>query len=96
MPPTDAAPDNPLGNLTDRELEVFDLIGRGLSTAAIAEQMAVSIKTVETYRSNIKTTLNLKDAIDLIRFATTWAERLKLTARQTDTDAGKSTSASRP
>lgn len=71
-----AALDNPLANLTDRELEVFDLIGRGQSTGAIAEQMGVSIKTIETYRSNIKTKLNLKDATDLIRFAATWAERL--------------------
>jgi DNA-binding NarL/FixJ family response regulator len=71
-----AAPDNPLANLTDRELEVFELIGRGQSTGAIAEQMGVSIKTIETYRSNIKTKLNLKDATDLIRFAATWAERL--------------------
>jgi DNA-binding NarL/FixJ family response regulator len=71
-----AAPDNPLANLTDRELEVFDLIGRGLSTAAIAEQLSVSIKTIETYRSNLKTKLNLKDASDLIRFAATWTERL--------------------
>jgi DNA-binding NarL/FixJ family response regulator len=71
-----AAPDNPLANLTDRELEVFNLIGRGLSTAAIAEQLAVSVKTIETYRSNIKTKLNLKDATDLIRFAATWTERL--------------------
>jgi DNA-binding NarL/FixJ family response regulator len=71
-----AAPDNPLVTLTDRELGVFDLIGRGLSTAAIAEQMGVSIKTIETYRSNIKTKLNLRDATDLIRFAATWAEHL--------------------
>jgi DNA-binding NarL/FixJ family response regulator len=70
------APDNPLATLTDRELEVFDLIGRGLSTAAIAEQLGVSVKTIETYRSNIKTKLNLKDASDLIRFAATWTERL--------------------
>jgi DNA-binding NarL/FixJ family response regulator len=71
-----AAPHNPLATLTDRELEVFDLIGRGVSTAAIAEQLAVSVKTIETYRSNIKTKLNLKDATDLIRFAATWTERL--------------------
>lgn len=70
------APDAPLASLTDRELEVFDLIGRGQSTGAIAEQLGVSIKTVETYRSNIKTKLNLKDATDLIRFAATWTERL--------------------
>jgi DNA-binding NarL/FixJ family response regulator len=65
-----------LGNLTDRELEVFELIGRGSSTAAIADRLHVSVKTVETYRSNIKTKLDLKDAIDLIRFAATWTERL--------------------
>jgi DNA-binding NarL/FixJ family response regulator len=65
-----------LGNLTDRELEVFELIGRGLSTAAIADRLQVSVKTIETYRSNIKTKLNLKDATDLIRFAATWTERL--------------------
>lgn len=71
-----SAPGDPLGNLTDRELEVFELIGRGLSTAAIADRLDVSIKTVETYRSNIKTKLDLKDATDLIRFATAWTERL--------------------
>jgi DNA-binding NarL/FixJ family response regulator len=72
----EVAPDSPLASLTDREIEVFDLIGRGLSTATIAEQLSVSIKTIETYRSNIKTKLNLKDATDLIRFAATWTERL--------------------
>jgi DNA-binding NarL/FixJ family response regulator len=65
-----------LGNLSDRELEVFEMIGRGLSTAAIAGQLGVSVKTIETYRSNIKNKLNLKDAADLIRFAATWTERL--------------------
>jgi DNA-binding NarL/FixJ family response regulator len=72
----EAATDNPLASLTDRELEVFDLIGRGQSTGAIAEQLGVSTKTIETYRSNIKTKLNLKDATDLVRFAATWTERL--------------------
>ena len=67
---------NRLGTLTDRELEVFELIGRGLSTATIADRLEVSVKTVETYRSNIKTKLDLKDATDLIRFATTWTERI--------------------
>jgi DNA-binding NarL/FixJ family response regulator len=65
-----------LGNLTDRELEVFELIGRGLSTAAIADRLDVSVKTIETYRSNIKSKLDLKDATDLIRFAATWTQRL--------------------
>jgi DNA-binding NarL/FixJ family response regulator len=65
-----------LGRLTDRELEVFEMVGRGRSTAAIAEHLGVSVKTIETYRSNIKSKLNLKDATDLIRFAATWTERL--------------------
>jgi DNA-binding NarL/FixJ family response regulator len=68
--------EDPLSSLTDRELEVFHAIGRGLSTAAIAEQLGVSVKTVETYRSNIKNKLNLKDAADLIRFAATFTEGL--------------------
>jgi DNA-binding NarL/FixJ family response regulator len=72
----EASHEGRLGNLTDRELEVFEMIGRGSSTAAIAEQFGVSVKTIETYRSNIKTKLNLKDAADLIRYAATWAERL--------------------
>jgi DNA-binding NarL/FixJ family response regulator len=66
----------PLGSLTDRELEVFELIGRGLSTASIAERLEVSVKTIETYRANIKVKLDIKDAADLIRFATTWIERV--------------------
>jgi DNA-binding NarL/FixJ family response regulator len=62
-----------LAQLTDRELEVFSLIGRGLATSAIAEQLRVSIKTIETYRSNIKAKLQLTDAAHLVRFAATWA-----------------------
>ncbi|MGE5243041.1 MAG: response regulator [Betaproteobacteria bacterium] len=65
-----------LSSLTDRELEVFEMIGRGLSTAAIADRLRVSTKTIETYRSNMKAKLGLKDATELIRFATTWTERL--------------------
>ncbi len=65
-----------LATLTDRELEVFDLIGHGKSTAAIAGELAVSVKTIETYRSNIKTKLKLKDATDLLRLATAWSEGL--------------------
>ena len=58
-----------LSQLTDRELEVFELIGRGVSTALIAEQIGVSVKTVETHRSNIKTKLNLKDGFELLKYA---------------------------
>ena len=65
-----------LGTLTNRELEVLELIGRGLATAEIANQLRVSVKTIETYRSNVKAKLNLKDSNELIRYATSWIERL--------------------
>jgi DNA-binding NarL/FixJ family response regulator len=68
--------DNPLVNLSDRELEVFNLIGRGLNTPAIADRLGISVKTIETYRSNIRNKLQLKDATELIRFAATWSEGL--------------------
>jgi DNA-binding NarL/FixJ family response regulator len=63
-----------IGNLTDRELQVFQMLGRGLGTATIADELRVSVKTVETYRSNIKTKLGLKDAAELIRYAVSWIE----------------------
>ena len=63
-----------LAALTDRELEVFELIGRGRSTAAIARHLGVSVKTIETYRANIKTKFNLQDATDLVRYATSWTQ----------------------
>ena len=63
-----------LGSLTDRELEFCELIGRGVSTAAIADRLGVSVKTIETYRSNIRSKLDLKDAAQLIRYAATWIE----------------------
>jgi DNA-binding NarL/FixJ family response regulator len=51
---------------------VFELIGRGFSTSVIAERLNVSVKTVETYRSNIRSKLDLESAVDLVRFATAW------------------------
>ena len=71
-----APPGSPLKALTDRELEVFEMIGRGVSTAGIANQLGISVKTIETYRSNIKAKLNLKGATDLLRYAASWTERL--------------------
>jgi DNA-binding NarL/FixJ family response regulator len=71
-----AAASSRIGKLTAREFEVFDLIGRGLSTAAIAERLALSVKTIETYRSNIKAKLDLKHATDLVRYAALWTGRV--------------------
>ena len=59
--------------LSNRELEVLELIGQGLGTAMIAEHLHVSPRTVETYRSRLKMKLNLESAADLNRCAVEWA-----------------------
>src|SRR5262245_46141256 len=60
--------------LTDRELEVFQLIGSGKGTREIAAQLHLSVKTVEVHRMNIKAKLKLESATELIRFAVRWME----------------------
>lgn len=66
--------DNPLGILSDRELEVFELTGKGLSTKEIAERLFVSVKTIESYRARIKDKLQITTANDFIRRAVKWVE----------------------
>jgi DNA-binding NarL/FixJ family response regulator len=66
------ATSSPVELLTDREFEVFQLIGKGLSTAKIAEQLYLSVKTIEVHRVHIKEKLKLKTAPELIRFAVRW------------------------
>ena len=63
-----------VASLSDRELEVFHLIGRGYTTRAIAEELDLSVKTVEAHKANIKTKLGLKSAPELQRLAVTWAQ----------------------
>ena len=58
--------------LSDRELEVFRLIGRGYRTRQIAEMLHVSVKTVDSYRENIKQKLKLRDATELLQQAIEW------------------------
>ncbi len=70
-PPT---PLSPLERLSDRELEVLELIGWGLATCQIAEKLHLSVKTIEYYRANIKQKLNLKNARELFRHAVQWVE----------------------
>lgn len=65
---------SPLEILSDRELEVFRLLGQGYSTRRIAERFDRSIKTVEIYRANIKQKLGLKDAAELIHCAVRWSQ----------------------
>jgi DNA-binding NarL/FixJ family response regulator len=61
--------------LTDRELEVFRLIGSGLATREIASRMNLGIKTIGTYRDRIKQKLCIKNAAELTRRAVLWIEK---------------------
>ena len=65
---------SPLEVLSDRELEVFELTGRGYGTRDIAERLHLSVKTVESYRARIKTKLNLDSAAELMQHAVQWVE----------------------
>lgn len=61
--------------LSNRELEIFVKIGEGLSSREIAEQLGLSIKTVETHRAHIKRKLNIRTARDLVQQAEEWVNR---------------------
>jgi DNA-binding NarL/FixJ family response regulator len=60
-------------SLSDRELEVFELVGEGHATRDIAEQLHLSKKTVSCYQQNIRRKLNLKNAAELVRHAVHWS-----------------------
>lgn len=62
-------------NLTDRELQVLQFLGSGLSTREIAEKVRLSVKTVETYREHLKHKLNLRNSEELIYYARSWVEK---------------------
>jgi DNA-binding NarL/FixJ family response regulator len=64
-----------LQELSDRELEVFNLLGRGLGTRQIADSLNVSIKTVQAYCARIKQKLHLATATELLREAIRWHEQ---------------------
>ncbi len=65
---------SPVRKLSDREFEVFQLIGQGIGTRAIADQLHLSVKTVEVHRANIKEKLVLKTATELVRYAVRWID----------------------
>ncbi|QNN25333.1 response regulator transcription factor [Planctomycetales bacterium ZRK34] len=72
--------DDPVGEtpadcLSDRELEVFELLGQGLGTRQIAQRLHVSIKTIESHRERIKQKLKLANANELVQHATQWVMR---------------------
>ncbi len=65
---------SPIEALSHREFEVFQLIGQGFGTRQIAKDLNVSVKTVESYRANIKEKLKLSTATELIKHAVHWVE----------------------
>ena len=65
---------SPVARLSDREFEVFQLIGQGKGTKEIAQHLNLSVKTVEVHRAKIKEKLSLQTATDLVRYAVRWAE----------------------
>jgi DNA-binding NarL/FixJ family response regulator len=69
--PADASP---VASLSDRELEIVNLIGNGLLTREIAVRLHVSVKTVETHRAHIKEKLSLRNATQLVQFCVRWVE----------------------
>ncbi len=63
---------SPLERLSDREIEIFEMIGQGLTSRQIAGQLDLSPKTVETHREHIKEKLELKNAMELTKHAVQW------------------------
>jgi DNA-binding NarL/FixJ family response regulator len=62
----------PLDRLSDRELQILDLIGRGRTTRDIANLLKVGVATVDTYRARIKEKMNFRNATDLLHYAIRW------------------------
>ena len=67
--------ESPVKSLSDRELEVFQMIGQWKKTREIAEELHLSVKTIEYYREQIKRKLNLKSGAELTQYATSWVQR---------------------
>jgi DNA-binding NarL/FixJ family response regulator len=75
---------SPVENLSDRELEVLELLGHGRSTRQIAGSLHLSVKTIETHRAHIKEKLRCKDAEEMVSFASEWVE-----ARETSPESSE-------
>ncbi len=66
--------ESPVQFLTDREFEIFQLIGKGFSSGQIATQLNVSVKTISAHRERIKQKLGLKTSGEMVRYAVLWLE----------------------
>jgi DNA-binding NarL/FixJ family response regulator len=67
-----------IDSLSDRELEVFELIGIGLGTREIADKLYLSVKTIEAHRMHIREKLKLKNSTELLQHAIQWARSEKI------------------
>jgi DNA-binding NarL/FixJ family response regulator len=65
---------DPVEALSDRQFEIFQMIGQGKGTRVISEELNVSVKTVDAHRANIKEKLHLKTGNELVRYAVRWVE----------------------
>jgi DNA-binding NarL/FixJ family response regulator len=65
--------EDPVTGLSDREFEVFQLIGQGYDTKMIAQSLFLSVKTIETYKSHLKNKLELKNSTELMQRAVEWS-----------------------
>jgi len=73
----DGSGGSPVDRLSDRELEVLELLGRGFGTKEIASELHLSVKTIETHRAHIKEKLGFRDAGEMVRFAIDWVAQEK-------------------
>jgi DNA-binding NarL/FixJ family response regulator len=69
---------DPVAALSDRQFEIFQMIGQGKGTRAIADELRVSVKTVDAHRANIKEKLHLRSGVELMSYAVRWVESQRL------------------
>ena len=69
---------DPVDQLSDRELEVLELLGKGENTRSVASQLNLSVKTIETHRAHVKEKLGFKDSSEMIRFAVEWVAQREM------------------
>lgn len=77
----------PLKRLTDRELEVFESIGKGGSSQDIADSLNISARTVDAHRAHIREKLGITDSTELTRYAVRWIESGTISPLSSDTQA---------
>jgi DNA-binding NarL/FixJ family response regulator len=70
---------DPVAALSDRQFEIFQMIGQGKGTRAIADELKVSVKTVDAHRANIKEKLHLRSGVELMSYAVRWVENQRAT-----------------